>query len=384
MMMLHRACTVAALLAFTASCAPSAGFTVVHAKERGTFQAPHVVGRDGGASFLSRAAGDVWIFGDTFIDVTDGDGSNFHSSSFNLAGASVHDVLTGPLTAPADQTGAPQPFLTATDDERAFNLAHQQRADGTCAQDPCGGRFATWPGTTIAIGDDAFTFYNLIHADVGDFNFQGVGQSIATWSLADAVPHPARPVLGDAFAAHPTALFGADEPGFGAAAAVDGDFVYAWACDLTGLSVPCLLGRVQSDEILARSRWTFFDGTAFVDDVHQAKGVFDGAPILTVQKRGARWLAVYSAPLSNDVVARTASHPEGPWSDPVVLFSAHVPSGAAYDAYLHPELASGCGELVVSYSRPTPNPFGSETVIETVSIAGEFARGSATPECAAP
>ena len=85
-----------------------------------------------------------------------------------------------------------------------------------------------------------------------------------------------------------------------------------------------------------------------------------------------RWTAIYSAPLSNDVLVRTAPEFVGPWSDSTRLFTADRRGlgGISYDAQVHAELAGGNGQvLYVSYSRPNGNgPFGSELVLVRVSL----------------
>ncbi len=102
--------------------------------------------------------------------------------------------------------------------------------------------------------------------------------------------------------------------------------------------------------------------------------MLDAASILSVQYNSylGRWTAIYSAPLSNDVLVRTAPEFVGPWSDSTRLFTADRRGlgGISYDAQVHAELAEGNGQvLYVSYSRPNGNgPFGSELVLVRVSL----------------
>jgi hypothetical protein len=100
-----------------------------------------------------------------------------------------------------------------------------------------------------------------------------------------------------------------------------------------------------------------------------ASVVFDGGNIMTLSRHGDFWIVAYSKPLSNDVVARTADKIEGPWSDEVKLFVAdHGDDSTVYDAYLHPELGDE-RTLILSYTRNTPEPFSSVTVLHRVDVA---------------
>jgi hypothetical protein len=85
-------------------------------------------------------------------------------------------------------------------------------------------------------------FYQLVSAQPGNFNFQAVGYSVATWqNFADL---PQRPVINPQ-AEHPDLLFTQDQPAFGSAALVVGDTLYAYGCDTSDFSVACELGRVD-------------------------------------------------------------------------------------------------------------------------------------------
>ena len=122
--------------------------------------------------------------------------------------------------------------------EEAFNAAHQ----GDECIDPCGGRWAVWPGEPIydESRDRVLVFYSLIYAEPGDFNFRSVGQGIATWEGLDRSPE--RQTV-DAEQERPTLLFDEDEPAFGLGPQIIGDVLHAFACLDEGLSRPCILGR---------------------------------------------------------------------------------------------------------------------------------------------
>jgi hypothetical protein len=293
-----------ASLVLASSCAP---LVVQDAREVGTIQGPAINGRDGGASLRIRdgdGVHDVWVFGDSFTTAEDADGISFHSSSYSITDdLDARDGLDE-FVEPLDAVGSPLPFPDATDDERAYTLAHLPDDSGACDAEPCFARWATWPGTNVAVDDGFLVFYGLIHADPDGFASRG--NSIATWT-GDLADRPVRPVL-DVDPEHPTLLFRAGEPTFGTGAIVVDDLLYAYGCDVGGfLAAPCKLGRVPVADALERDAWTFWDGGGWSADLSRAVAVVDAAPIASVawNEHLGRYVLVYSAILSNDVVSYT-------------------------------------------------------------------------------
>jgi hypothetical protein len=104
--------------------------------------------------------------------------------------------------------------------------------------------------------------------------------------------------------------------------------------------------------------------------------VFTGNWVMTVRWNAHinGWLAVYSEPLTNVVMARSAPELTGPWSEQVALFKTPAPAGGGWtiDAVLHDEYTENGGQtLYVSYSRPnrSSGPFGAEIAWVRVDIA---------------
>jgi hypothetical protein len=355
-----------------AGCATPSAAQPLEAHEIGVVpRPPTVVGRDGGGSGLAFGRS-VWAYGDTVLSSPDAQGLTWHNNSFSFT--DDLSAADGParFQEPVDAAGAPLPFLAATDDEAAFNDAH--RGD-PCAVAPCNARFAVWPGPPLfdASRGRAWIFYGLIYAEPGAFNFHSVGQSLASWSDLAALPE--RPMVATG-SAHPTVLFGQGEPAFGSGAAVDGDSLYVLACDRNDVgSFPCKLGLAPLASPLDRSTWSYWNGSGFGGSLGDAQPVVDGAPSVSLFWSGylAAWVALYSAPLSNDVVARTAPAPWGPWSTEATLFTADHKAndgGWTYDAACHVELSEQGGKVIyVSYSRPDGNgPFGAELALERVEL----------------
>ncbi|MCB1690096.1 MAG: hypothetical protein KDI33_16490, partial [Halioglobus sp.] len=67
-----------------------------------------------------------------------------------------------------------------------------------------------------------------------------------------------------------------------------------------------------------------------------------------------RFVAIYSENLGSTAMLRTAPHPEGPWSEPIEIFSIDAPhnlNGWVYDFLAHPEYSQDDGKVIyITYS----------------------------------
>jgi hypothetical protein len=345
------------------------GVQVASSNEMGTVtQSSLIVGRDGGFG-IHLWNHEVFIFGDTFVSKPDVNGSTFHSNSFSYTDST--DAENGiTLTELTDAAGSPLTLLTPTTTEAAFNMAH---SGDSCAQTPCGARYATWPGSTVfdPASGSALVSYGLIYATPGAFNFSGLGQSLAVWS--SFAEQAVRPEIGNC-SDYPTLLFCQDDPPWGEALVLVGEELYAFACQNLTFSASCMLARVNVGSVLDRSTWQAWDGEAWQPGLNAAQPLFNAGNNLRVfynQYAGA-YMAVYSASVSNNVNYRTAPAITGPWSDESLLFVADHNAddgGWTYDATVQPDYSENDGQIVyVTYSRPNGNPFGSEFAIERVAF----------------
>jgi hypothetical protein len=293
------------------SAGPTADLSVVQATDLGaTGTNPKIVGRDGGYSGVF-AGHVVWVFGDTFLANPNAEGQSLISDSWSFTDDfNAQDGITG-FQERDDAAGAPTMILQLSAAERAFNAAHQGTS---CQQQPCGARWALWPGAIVAdpARNRALIFYQVVSAQPGNFNFHAVGYSVATWqNFADL---PQRPTI-DAGAEHPDLLFGQNEPSFGSAALVQGDTLYVYGCSSSGFSVPCVLGRVALENVTELSAWSFYAGDGnWSNRVGDAAWVFTGNPIVNVSWNDylQRFVAVYNSPLSANVMMRTAPESRRP------------------------------------------------------------------------
>lgn len=357
------------LVLLVLACTPAAELEIVDARELGpTAEAANIKGRDGG--YGGAAFGrSVWLFGDTTLHEADSRGSAWRNGSWSWTDdLDARDGLA-PFDAPLDAWGGPAEFFAYTPDEQAFNDLH-----GTwnpdCAE-PCGARVMLWPAALVDDPERARTlvFYGKWGGEPGEWSFWPLGSSVAIWTEFESPP--ARAIL-DPSAPEPTLLWQADEPLFGAAALLEGGWLYAFAC-ADGLDKACVLARVEPEQVLERDAWRYYDGDDYGSSLAAAAPVFEGHTILSVHYNAylERFLAIYGEPLGTGVMMRTAESLEGPWSRAIEAFAAE-PShdgGAPYSALGHPELAREGGRIeYVSYFR-SPGPWDGEIRLVEVELA---------------
>jgi serine/threonine protein kinase len=186
----------------------------------------------------------------------------------------------------------------------AFNAA---QSSDDCVS-PCGARLVVTPGALVAdsVHDRLLVFYHRVmrrdsHPE----------QRVSTLLSVCDEGRECRSV----------SLSGADEPGWGAAAVIDGAHLYSFACKTESLSTSCLLARVPLSAVLNRSDWTFYEGNGnWSNDWRAARPVIEGGiygGTLSVHwSRGfGKYVAASSRILDSRIQLRSAERPEGPWSE---------------------------------------------------------------------
>jgi len=347
--------------------------SVASVKDLGTIPTDSdILGRDGGYSAAFQGYS-VWLYGDTFLAQPNAEGYTLISDSWSYTSdLDAAAGITG-FQQPTDSTGSPTMVLPETPAEQAFNAAHN---GNSCQQPPCGERWALWPSSVVVDPEsgNALVFYALVLARPGSFNFQAIGNSLATWQSLQQLPQ--RPTLNPPIVVgHPDLLFTENEPNFGSAALIANGMLYVYGCGLptSGTDKGCRLGRVAPTNVLDRSSWSFYVGDGrWSSQDSDAVSVFTGDNILSVAWNSylQKYIAVYSAPFSNDVMMRTATAPEGLWSNEVFVFTAMAPTQEnVYDAHAHSEYDQNGGQTIyVSYSRST-GAFTSEMRLVAVTLA---------------
>jgi hypothetical protein len=311
--------------------------------------------RDGGFS-AAFAGHSVWVFGDTFFAQPAADGYQWRASTWSWTDDSDASNGLDSWQHGLGGDGKPLQLIPHTPDEQAFDDAH----NGTpCpAGTDCGARHTAWAGPVVVDPNrGALVFYSKEHTEPsGAFAFTGAGASIAVWPSADA--SAVRTVVANApDATDPTRLFTVDEPPWGAAALVESDTLYAYACPGGNLSAPCRVARVALASALDRAAWLFWNGSDWVSDWRAAVPVFEGAPQMSVHYSEylQKWVAFYAVPLTSTLALRLAPAPEGPWSSEERFGEGATPGDGTWDYALlaHHELARQGGQVeYISYFQP--------------------------------
>jgi hypothetical protein len=327
-------------------------------------QAATIQARDGGYSAVIAGRA-VWLYGDSILSVTGADGSSWRNNTMSYTtDLDASDGITG-FVERVDETGAPLEFLPRTAEEQAFNDAHS----GDDCQEPCGARWALWPGPIVedAAHDRALIVYSKIYGEPGEWNFHSVGIGIAVWE--DFAGEVSRPVVRPG-TDHPTLLFTADEPPLSSAAVVrDGD-LYLFGCGGDGKI--CKLARAPLAEVLDRAAWRFYAGDdSWSEDAEAAVGLFAAMDITTVHwnQRMNAWLAFYSPAFENRVMVRSAPELTGPWSPAAQVIESLAPTDdpdhVAYSGLGHSEYAREGGRFeYLTYYRGTRPWHGELRLVE--------------------
>lgn len=348
------------------------GIAIVQVEDLGAIATnPDILGRDGGYSALFQG-NSVWLYGDTFLAKPNAADFTLISDSWSYTtDLNAQDGIGG-FKEHTDSAGAPTMILPETAAEQAFNQAHNAN---NCQAQPCGARWALWPMSIVVdpVANRALIFYQVVSALPGAFNFQGIGESVATWQSLSTQPQ--RPVFNPPVVpSHPDLMFTGDEPNFGSGALIQDGTLYVYGCGVPtgGLDEGCRLAKVDPAQVQSLSAWTYFTASGtWSPQIADAISVFSGDSILSVAWNSflKRYVAVYSAPFSQNVMIRTAPNPRGPWSDEILAFTAQQPaSGNVCDAHAHPEYDVNGGQtFFVSYSRST-GQFSSEVRLVSVQV----------------
>jgi hypothetical protein len=305
----------------------------------------------------------LWQFGDSFTDAG--------MLSSTAGWSDTHDPLS--MRDATGATGLPVAFLPFTPDEQQFNDAHatppaccsenagcpQGKPYCSCpAATVCTQRMALWPGDGIETGDGVATiYYDRQLAGVAPYDFADAGIGVATVRRDAASAERRLDANGD-----PVWLFAAGEPHFARGLRVDGPagaFFYLYAnTNRFTCAVDVLLARVPVAHMAERAQYRFWDGAGWSADlaaaVPVATGITAGLGSVAWNQHLGAYLSVWSDICTggDKLALRTASAPQGPWSDATLVDLAPLGAGpAAYYGMQHPEFGRGA-ELLVSYFQP--------------------------------
>jgi hypothetical protein len=189
------------------------------------------------------------------------------------------------------------------------------------------------------------------------WNFQGIATDVVWTDRPGDTPDR---WLGPQWTLCPTPLPRSGRKiAWGAGALLEGDRALVFGVDSTdGLNKKLLLARAPGAEIHRFELWRFHSADGWRESVEDAGSVAQNI----ADEFSVHWVAlgthrrlvlIYSEPgFGHRILARTAEKPEGPWSEPVPIYTCPEPGRDerlfVYGAKAHPELSKG-GELLVSY-----------------------------------
>jgi hypothetical protein len=148
---------------------------------------------------------------------------------------------------------------------------------------------------------------------------------------------------------------------FGSSILKHGDFLYIYGTTeniVDGLRHKyMILARVPEAELAEFNQWRFFAGGQWTSDFSKLARLCDRmANEYSVSFLAAtgKYVAVYSDNgISENIVARFAPHPWGPWDEPVILFQCPEVEGDeqvfCYAAKGHSELSLAPDEIIITY-----------------------------------
>jgi len=321
---------------------------VVSIVDKGSVPRPaQHAGRGGGFS-VNLNGRSVWTFGNTFLPHTAEDGLRWRSSTWSWTLDQSSEDGLGPFEHTLGPDGMALQLLPHTPEEAAFNLAHESK-DGCMAEIACGSYITPWAAAVVTDlhGQEAVIFYSNMHiGPVDEWDFRSISGSVATWDDPEAPAVRVEPPL-----------FSDEEPDWGSAALLVGDDIYVYACDYNGSEKPCLLARVPFHAATTRSAYRFWAGDGVWSVYWQdAIPLFAGDSSFSVLFNTYldQYLAFYMAGLGSEIFLRTADHPEGPWSEPLLLGQGEKAcTNWDFGLIAHPEFARENGRVqILSYTRP--------------------------------
>jgi hypothetical protein len=333
-------------------------FTVESARDLGEIGKPaNVSTRDGGSS-MQIGKNIVWVFDDTLFSPKSEDGQNLRSNTTGLADPATPSAVNEPL----DSTGAPYQTIPFTAEENEYNRTATDSS-----------RIALWPMSAYTNPSGEGIIYSLkLIVHPGFLNYEFLGVNIAKITEGST---QAQRMAED--------VFKSPELLFMRAVVQDPQYVYLYDCDK--LKTSCYIARVEQNRITDRASYSFWNGSDWVADINAAKTVINASSSgfsVAWNSYLSRYLAVYNKPFSNQIMARTALRPEGPWSSEVALFTGQTPgAGNDYAAQLHPELFTNEGKHVaVTYYRPGTLFKGELRLVDVLLNISQTPAPSTTPE----
>jgi hypothetical protein len=296
------------------------------------------IGGDGAYSVALAPEHTLWLFSDTWIgNVRDGKRTNATMVNNTLA---LQDGLGArakmQFIVRHDADGKPVAFITPADKRGWF-----------------------WLQAGVCVDKQLFLFLTQIEktSAPGVFGFRQIGQSLGV------VTNPLAPPLEWHVQQHPlpcVEFTSARHQTFGAAALVDGGYVYIYGTDEDiqpgKLARYLIVARVPTNHVADFSAWKYYAGGKWDADFHKGTRIVDGIAteysVSFLPKLGKYVLVYTHEGLSPNIQVRTSQTPWGNWSAPFAVYRCPEMSKDkrlfSYAAKAHPFEGTDAA-LMISY-----------------------------------
>lgn len=148
---------------------------------------------------------------------------------------------------------------------------------------------------------------------------------------------------------------------FGAAAVSDDTWLYIYGTRDFGVRKELVLARAPRATPEEFFRWEFWSSIGWNSRSEAVLPLLsETSNELSVYRRGGEYRLLHQ--VGNDVRLHRSEAPEGPWSDPVVVYRIQTEApGTAYNAKAHPHIVDRRGGMLITYNT---NAFPPEKVLE--------------------
>lgn len=322
---------------------PTDGETQVTAAPLPEYESPFLnqtgwIGADGDYSVILDNDRLLWLFSDTFVGRVEG--------ARRVDCAMINNSVA----------------IQSISDPQRIEFVYGKRADGSPSSfvTPDDGRGYFWLFAGVHTRAGLYMFLKQIEntgAKTG-FAFRGVSESLG--HVCNPSDHPSKWKIAQRKV--PFCAYREDgSRTFGSALLADGAYVYVYGLDSTRSakgSNAMILARAPADRFGDFGHWRFLRGGTWVTDFANCDSLCSNmASEFSVSYLPAirSYVAVYTqGGLFGRIVMRTALRPEGPWSEPVLIYDCPDKNWHektfSYAAKAHPELAKAPNELIITYA----------------------------------
>jgi hypothetical protein len=283
-------------------------------------------GADGALSVLLPDGRVVWDFSDTFLGLVRSDGSRPPGQPFINNSMIVQEGDALVQTLHGGTPASPTSLIIPTDRKAWY-----------------------WVGDMTVEGDRLRVFVmEFIRTGGGGFDFEWVGNAIASLLLPDLTLESVTPTYGEG------------DVMYGAALLEEGGYTYIYGTeDVSGTEKYLHIARATAGNLLGA--WEFYTGTGWSSDPNATarllKGVGNGFGVTKVGKRFVLFTMDSLIAFSDELVLYSSISPAGPFGHRTHVYSTPETQKGwfTYDAHVHPEFTDPTG-LLVSYDVNTFDP----------------------------